>query len=167
MYEPEILPATFIRRGDTIEGRLSLMLDNHLEEVWAALTKPEKLVQWLAPGEIELRPGGAAKLQFGESGIVIDSTVSEIKPLRLLEYSWSGPGEPNRPVRWALEPVGAAVRLTLTVRVPAAEDAGRACAGWAAHLEMLAAELASVPVKFPFEVFKAARDAYRAQLDAA
>jgi uncharacterized protein YndB with AHSA1/START domain len=143
------------------------MLDNHLEEVWAALTEPEQLVQWLAPGEIEPHPGGAAKLQFADSGIVIDSTVSAVEPLRVLEYSWSGPGQPDRPVRWKLEPVGAAVRLTLALGVPADEDVGRACAGWAAHLDMLAAALAGVPVKFPFEVFKAAREAYRSELAAA
>jgi uncharacterized protein YndB with AHSA1/START domain len=164
MSGPDFLPATFSRKGDVIEGRLSLMLDNHVEEVWDALTDPIRLVEWLAPGEIELRRGGAARLQFIDSGIVIDSTVSAVEPRRLLEYSWSGPGEPVRPLRWTLEPIGAAVRLTLTLRLPADEDAGRAMAGWAAHLEMLAAALASVPVKFPFEVFKAAREAYRAQL---
>lgn len=31
---------------------------------------------------------------------------------------------------------------------------------------MLAAALAGVPIKFPFETFKAARDAYRVQLAA-
>ena len=59
---------------------------------------------------------------------------------------------------------GDEVLLDLTLRMPASEDAGRACAGWDAHLEMLAAALAGVPIKFPFELFKAARDAYRAQL---
>jgi hypothetical protein len=56
------------------------------------------------------------------------------------------------------------VRLVLTLSVPDGEDAGRSAAGWAAHLEMLAAALAGAPIKFPFEVFKAARDSYRAQL---
>jgi uncharacterized protein YndB with AHSA1/START domain len=166
MTQPEFEPAKFTRKGDVIEARLSVMLDEHLERVWAALTEPRHLVQWLAPGEIELRPGGAARLNFADSGIVIDSTVTAIKLLHLLEYSWSGPGEPTRPVRWELEPVGPMVRLDLTLSVPASEDAGRACAGWAAHLEMLAAALAGIPIKFPFELFKAAREAYRAQLAA-
>jgi hypothetical protein len=48
--------------------------------------------------------------------------------------------------------------------MPADEDAGRAAAGWEAHLEMLAAALEEVPIKFPFETFKAARDAYRQEL---
>jgi uncharacterized protein YndB with AHSA1/START domain len=139
------------------------MLENHVEEVWSALTEPSRLVEWLAPGAIELRQGGTVRLEFPDGGL-IDSTVSAIEPKRLLEYSWSIPGEPVRPVRWELEPIGAAVRLTTTLSMPANEDVGRGLAGWAAHLEMLAAALANVPVKFPFDVFKAAREAYRSQL---
>ena len=163
MPTPDFPPATFSCKDGVVEGRLSMMLDNHVEEVWQALTEPARLVQWLAPGAIELRKGGAARLEFPDGG-VIDSTVSAIEPMRLLEYSWSSPGEPVRPVRWELEPIGAAVRLTMTLGMPANEDASRGLAGWAAHLDMLAAALANVPVRFPFEVFKAAREAYRSQL---
>jgi uncharacterized protein YndB with AHSA1/START domain len=163
---PDFPPATFSHKAGVVEGRLGLLLDNHVEAVWSALTDPARLVEWLAPGGIELRQGGAVRLDFPDGG-VIDSTVSAFEPKRLLEYSWSSPGEPVRPVRWELEPIGAAVRLIMTLRMPANEDAGRGLAGWAAHLEMLAAALAGVPVKFPFEVFKAAREAYRAQLTVA
>jgi uncharacterized protein YndB with AHSA1/START domain len=166
MSEPRFPLATFTRIDEYTEGRFSIMLDNHLEEVWAALTEPAMLVQWLAPGEIELRVGGAAKLQFVDSGIVIDSKVSAVEPLQLLEFSWSGPGEPIRPVRFTLEPIGAAVNLTFSITVPRDEDAGRACAGWAAHLEMLTATLAGVSAKFPFELFTAVRDLYRTQVAA-
>ncbi len=166
MSEPELDPPTFTRKGDRVVARLSRVLDDDVERVWAALTEPQYLIQWLAPGEIELRPGGAARLNFTDSGIVIDSTVTAIEPLHLLEYSWSGPGEPDRPVRWEIQPEGEAVRLDLTLVLPADEDAGRACAGWAAHLEMLAAALAGVPMKFPLEIFKETQDAYRAQLAA-
>ena len=166
MPTPEFLPANFTRKEGVVEGRLSVLLDNHLEEVWSALTEPARLVEWLAPGAIELRQGGAVRLNFPDGGL-IDSTVSAIEPKRLLEYSWSIPGEPTRPVRWELEPIGAAVRLTMTLRMPANEDASRGLAGWAAHLDMLAAALANVPVKFPFEVCKAAREAYRDQLTTA
>ena len=159
-------PAEFTRKGDVIQVHFCLMLDEHIEHVWAALTEPDRLVEWLAPGEIELREGGAARLNFADSGTVIDSIVTAYRPLHLLEYSWSRPGEPQRPVRWSLEPIGPETRLDLTLTVPAEEDAGRAAAGWAAHLEMLAAALAGVPIKFPFELFKAAREAYRAQLAA-
>ena len=156
--------AKFTRKGDVTEARLSRVLDDSLDRVWAALTESEELVKWLAPGSVELSVGGAAKLNFTDSGIVIDSKVTEIEPLSVLEYSWSGPGEPARPLRWEIRPKGDEVQLDLSLRLPAGEDAGRACAGWDAHLEMLAAALAGVPIKFPFELFKAARDAYRAQL---
>ena len=147
-----------------MRAELSVTLDNHLEEVWAALTAPDKLPQWLAPGQIELRLGGAARLEFGESGGLIDSTVTAFEPIRLLEYSWSTPGEPLRPVRWDLEPIGPTTRLTFRLSLPASEDAARATAGWAAHLDMLQTALVGVPTKYPIELFKAAREAYRAQL---
>jgi uncharacterized protein YndB with AHSA1/START domain len=166
MSEPVFEPAQFTRQGDQIQAQVTLMLDDHVEQVWAMLTEPEHIVQWLAPGGIELRLGGAARLNFTDSGVVIDSTVTAFDPMHVLEYSWSGPGEPVRPLRWELEPLGPVCRLTLTLTMPASEDAGRSAAGWAAHLEMLAAALAGVPIKFPFEVFKAARETYRAQLSA-
>ena len=158
--------ARFRRDGDVMEAKLSRVLDDSLDRVWAALTESEELVKWLAPGTIDSWEDGAAKLNFTDSGIVIDSKVTAIEPLSVLEYSWSGPGEPLRPVRWEIRPKGDEVALDLTLRMPASEDAGRACAGWDAHLEMLAAALAGVPIKFPFELFKAARDAYRVELAA-
>ena len=130
------------------------------------LTDPAELPKWLAPGEIELRQGGRAKLDFTDSGTVIDSTVSALEPERLLAYSWSSPGEPERPVRWELEPDGDGTRLVLTLRVPDSEDVARACAGWEAHLQMLLAALEGVPIKFPFERFKSTREAYKGLIPA-
>lgn len=144
---------------------MTMRLDHHRPTaVWAALTEPERLVEWLAPGHIELRHGGAVKLAFEQSGVVIDSKVADITTERELVYSWSGPGEPRRPIAWSIEPRDDGALLTLTVQIPEAEDAARACAGWAAHLEMLAAALEGVPTKFPIETFKAQRETYRAQL---
>jgi uncharacterized protein YndB with AHSA1/START domain len=164
--EPLFRTVKFERRDGFVVATFGLTLENHLDEVWAALTEPARMVDWLAPGEIDPRPGGAVRLKFVDSGIVIDSTVSEVTTWKVLEYSWSRPGEPMRPIRFEMEPVGAAVGLKLTVGVPEAEDAGRAAAGWAAHLEMLAAALAGAPIRFPFEIFKAARDEYRLRLSA-
>ena len=153
------------RLGDAVTVTLTRELDHPAAAVWALLTQTARLPEWLAPGEIEPRVGGRARLDFVDSGTVIDSEVSAYAPGSLLEYSWSGPGEPLRPVRWALEATAPeACRLTLALTSPASEDAGRAAAGWEAHLEMLAAALEGVPIKFPFERFKAARDAYRALL---
>lgn len=166
MTEIDYEQPVFTRQGDATVARMQRLVDDTPARVWAALTTPDILVQWLAPGEIDLRLDGAAKLNFVDSGIVINSKVSAFEDGRLLEYSWSGPDQPLRPLRFELSPQGEATRLTLTLTEPATEDVGRSCAGFAAHLEMLAAALAGVPIKFPFETFKAARDAYRAQLAA-
>ncbi len=150
--------------GDQVRATLTREVEHSTATLWAFLTDPAKLPLWLAPGEIELKVGGRARLDFVDSGILIDSIVSQFKPGEVLEYSWSGPGETLRPVCWGLEPTGAGTRLTLTLDMPASEDVARSCAGWEAHLEMLAAALEGVPIKFPFERFKATREAYKARL---
>ena len=158
--------AQFARDGEATSATMTRLIAHPPQVVWRALTDPAQLPQWLAPGRIEPQVGGAARLDFADSGTVIDSRVSAFEDGRLLEYSWSSPGEPLRPVRWRIEPHAGGTRLVLTLKVPAGEDAGRACAGWEAHLEMLEAALEGVPIKFPFETFKTAREAYRAKVAA-
>ena len=55
--------------------------------VWAMLTEPAQMAQWLAPGRIEPERGEAVRIDFADSGIVIDSRVTAFIPGRLLEYS--------------------------------------------------------------------------------
>lgn len=158
--------AQLSRDGGQVVGVMSRALEHPPATVWRMLTDPAKLPEWLAPGRIEPRVGGAARLDFVDSGTVIDSRVTAYDEGRLLEYSWSSPDEPQRPVRWEIAPDGAGARLTLTLKTPQGEDPGRACAGWEAHREMLEAALEGVPIKFPFDRFKAARDAYREKVAA-
>lgn len=156
---------TIEKSGNQYRARLVRDIDHDLATVWSMLTDADKFVDWLAPGEIEPRRGGAAKLNFVDSGIVIDSTVSEYDPPKCLEYSWSGPGEPDRPVRWELQATDdSRTRLVLTLGLPADEDVARSCAGWEAHLMMMLAALEGVPIKFPFERFQETRAAYNALL---
>ena len=131
-------------------------------KLWEALTKPHLLAEWLAPGKIELRVGGSARLDFADSGIVIDSKVTELRIPHVVAYSWSGPGEPLRPLRFETRIVPFGTKLTVTVSIPRTEDAARTAAGFEAHLEMLACALEGVPIKFPFQQFKEFRTAYLA-----
>ncbi|MGD0193052.1 MAG: SRPBCC family protein [Rhizomicrobium sp.] len=144
------------------EVRISRDFPQSVDRLWQALVEPDQLVDWLAPGSIEPHEGGTAKLDFSDSGIVIDSTVSEFDAPRSVAYSWSGPGEPTRPLRFETMPIAEGTRLTMTLQLPAGEDAARAAAGFEAHLEMLAAALEGVPIKFPLAMFKAMQVAYRA-----
>ncbi len=153
------------RDGDILEGRLARHLAHAGDAVWHMLIEPSGIAQWLAPGTIELRQGGRVHIDFGDSGLVIESTVLEFDPPRVLSYSWSSGSEPQRPLRWELAPGEAETELALTVRLPAGEDIAKACAGFEAHLDMLAAALEGVPIRFPFERYLEARRAYQQQLE--
>lgn len=153
---------TIRRLGNTFEATITRAFDHDQATLWAMLTDSAKLPLWLAPGTLALRTGGEAKLNFPESGINVDSLLTAIDPPRLIEYSWSSPGQPLRPLRWEISPAAGGAQLTLTLSIPDDEDIARTCAGWDAHLDMLAAALEGVPIKFPFERFKAAREAYKA-----
>ncbi len=171
MSDAEFLTATLSTDGVRSTARLEATLACSAADVWSFLTQPDRLPQWLAPGRIELEQGGAARLDCHDSGIAIDSRVTQCKAPRALAYSWSRPGEPERPVRWHLAPMvgadlGGSTHLTLELEIPAQEDIARAAAGWAAHLEMLAAAVAGAPMKFPFPSFKAARESFAAQIAA-
>lgn len=167
MTDDDVELGTIKRAGGRFEARLERFLEHDQNAVWAMLTDPARLPEWLAPGELALRKGGPAKLNFPESGTVIDSVVSAIDPPRLIEYSWSGPGEPERPVRWETFAQDGGTRLVLTLRIPETEDIARSCAGWEAHLMMLLAAIEGVPIKFPFDRFKTTREAYKGLVAAA
>jgi uncharacterized protein YndB with AHSA1/START domain len=150
------------RLGNSFEATITRTFDHGAATLWAMLTDSARLPLWLAPGELALRKGGEAKLHFPESGINVDSLITAIDPPRLIEYSWSSFGQPWRPLRWEIALADGGAQLTLTLSIPDNEDIARTCAGWDAHLDMLAAALEGVPIKFPFERFKAAREAYKA-----
>ena len=80
MPEPEFKLVRLSRGAERVDASLTGLIDEHVERVWAALTEPELLVQWLAPGRIEPRMGGAAKLDFIDSGVKVDSIVTATAP---------------------------------------------------------------------------------------
>ena len=65
-----------ISRGDGyVEARLTRLIEHDERAVWAMLTEPAQLVQWLAPGTIEPRvalgklPGISPPLYFASIGL--------------------------------------------------------------------------------------------------
>lgn len=170
MFEPIVTCSPIRRTATCQEAVVAMEVAHPVADVWAAITEPASLAQWLAPGQIDLRAGGVVRIDFQLSGTPIDSRITAFDPPWLLEYSWSSAGSSassagarERPLCWILEDHGASTRITLALSLAKADDAAKACAGWAAHLEMLAAYLEGVPISFPLQQFKA----YRAQLAAA
>lgn len=147
-------------KGDRAEIQLEREIDHSPARVWEMLTNSVHLARWLAPGVIELRPGGKVQLDFGNSGTPIDCHIRACEPPRLLAYSWSAGDDPERPLTWSLQPVGPAgeaTRLKLTLSLPNDELVPIACAGWDAHLEMLMAALEGISIHFPADRFRQAR----------
>ena len=84
---------TVHKRADGYQLRFERHLLHPVEKVWAALTNPAQLAQWLAPGEIELTLGGRVSLAFTDGDGVIDGQVTAIAPPRLLEFTWTDQGQ--------------------------------------------------------------------------
>jgi uncharacterized protein YndB with AHSA1/START domain len=138
---------TVHKRADDFQLRFERQLRHPVEQVWAALTDPAQLAQWLAPGEIALTSGGRVYLAFSDGDGVIDGRVTAIAPPRLLEFSWTDKGGDFGFVRWELMAEDGGTRLVLIHTVPAsARESGLPMlAGWHSLLDQLAVLLDGQP----------------------
>lgn len=129
--------------GERAGVRFERRYDAAPEEVWSALTEPERLTRWLANvAELELRVGGRFALVWQEDGQRTDGTVLALEPGRLLELGWTYPDEPDSAVRFELTADGNGTVLVLDHRgLPPAAIAGYG-AGWHSHLDSLESHLA-------------------------
>lgn len=135
--------------------RVELRFERHLqhpaEKVWAALTQPERLVDWLAEAEVEHVQGGRMQLRWlntDASGnhTVARGTVTQFDPPRLVEYDTDIHGR----LRWQLKPEDEGCLLTFTCILPANfEHVAQNLAGWHIHLDHLADALQGQKVNWP------------------
>ena len=104
--------------------RKEIVLPAPREDVWEALTDPERLEDWFANDvELDLRPGGGASFRWS-NGEERHATVTEIEPERRLAFEWDDDGE----VEFTLEDDSDGTRLTVVETLPA----------WTAALELRA-----------------------------
>ena len=97
------------------------------EEVWEALTDPERLEDWFANAvELDLRPGGGASFRWG-NGEERHATFTEVDPGRRLAFDWDDDGE----VEFTLDDDADGTRLTVIESSPA----------WSTALELRATAL--------------------------
>ncbi len=78
-----------------------------VEDLWDALTTPERLARWFLPVEGDLEPGGQYQLKGNASG-----TIDRCEPPRALDLTW----ETGQGTTWVcvrLAPDGQRARLTL------------------------------------------------------
>lgn len=154
-----------IVRGQAgLEGRLQRVFAHSTAAVWTMLTDSAAMAQWLAPA-------ASCSSQVARYGSILPtaaspSTATCPRSRPAVCRNIRGAAASNRSARcWELQDVRAGTQLQLSMRVPEGEDLAKACAGFDAHLEMLAAALEDV-IKFPFDVFVQARKAYAEQVAA-
>ena len=98
------------------------------EEVWQALTEPERLEEWFANEvELDLRPGGAGRFRWND-GDERCAVVREVEPGERLVLDWDDEGR----VVFTLEEVPEGTRISVR------EVSGE----WSTALELRACALA-------------------------
>ena len=79
--------------GEAYTVELRRRYDAHLDDVWDAITSPERLSRWMKPITGNLRLGGKFELDGGEHGEIL-----RCEPPHLLRVSWMfGPGADEWP----------------------------------------------------------------------
>jgi len=91
------------------------------DKVWAALTTPEALAEWLMPNDFE--PVVGKRFQFWVDGMlnysgITDCEVLEVDPPKRLVYTWvskmkNRPDHPALTLVWTLHEEGSGTRLVL------------------------------------------------------
>jgi uncharacterized protein YndB with AHSA1/START domain len=121
--------------------RMEDVFDTTVEDLWSALTEPDRLARWLAEVSGDLRVGGHFHARF-TSGWEGPGRVDVCeRPHRLLAVL--SPGRADETVieaRLAAEPDR--TRLVVEERGLPLDEAAAQGAGWQAHVEDLAAHLA-------------------------
>ena len=127
------------------DGKAVVHMEDHyrtnLDDLWSALTDPERLARWVAKVDGDLQLGSAFRASF-TSGWEGPGRVDVCEPPRRLLVTLS-PGQDDQTViEVELVPDGDLIRLVLEERgLPVDGVAGHG-AGWQAHVEDLAAHLA-------------------------
>jgi uncharacterized protein YndB with AHSA1/START domain len=127
------------------------LLPGPADLVWAALTENDLRRQWLAAGEMEMKPGSSFELVWRNDELSdppaerpegfkeeyrMQSRITELDQPRKLSMTWDGSGE----VTFELEPQGRKVLLTVIHRGLADRVTLLAiAAGWHMHLDILVA----------------------------
>lgn len=131
----EVIP----RADGRFDVRFERRIRKPVEKVWAAITVAERLADWFAPVEIDLRVGGRYRIHFTDMDYIVEGVITELTPLRRLAHTWPDPEDPRYAdafVRYDLEPDGEGCRLRLLNTALPRKYLG-AVAGWHTFLEAL------------------------------
>lgn len=127
--------------------RYERLLAASVEEVWRALTDPDRLGIWMdGEATVEPRRGGLFELRWGDDNRW-RGTVRVWDPPHVFEVTWHE-GEDASVVRFELEEAEGATRLVLDHRALPVSETISVGAGWHSHLDWLEAYLADSDFDF-------------------
>jgi uncharacterized protein YndB with AHSA1/START domain len=133
--------------GDRRGVRYVRILGAPPEEVWKAVTEPERLRVWMdASATVEPRVGGPFELRWNEREQMC-GVVQEWDPPRLLEITWHERHEAGV-VRFELDRADGGTRLVLDHRALPSDEVVSVGAGWHSHLDWLEAHLSARDFEF-------------------
>jgi uncharacterized protein YndB with AHSA1/START domain len=134
--------------------RIEDRYDTDVDDLWSAVTEPERLARWWGRVEGDLRPGGAFRLFVESAGLHGTGRVEACEPPRRFrvttresDESWAA-GSPDAPppfdsvIDVALTPAGDQTILVIEVSGLPLDRIAAYGAGWQIHAENLAASLA-------------------------
>jgi uncharacterized protein YndB with AHSA1/START domain len=127
---------TYERDGEMADLRYERHLPRPVETVWAALTDPARIGDWLGTALVEPHLGGRYEL-FIDRPKQVTGRILAWEPPRLLEFSWDTGDGPASTVRCELAPAGDGTRLVFTHRGIGFPWIGLVLPGWHTHLERL------------------------------
>jgi uncharacterized protein YndB with AHSA1/START domain len=122
--------------------RLEDRFDTDIDDLWSALTDPQRLARWLGEVEGDLRQGGEFHARYFASGWEGTVRVDECEPPQRLLVSTTSPDEPDGVVEATLTADGDQTILVIEDRGLPLEQVAAYGAGNQIHVEDLAAYLA-------------------------
>ena len=155
---------TVERTADGGVIRFERHLSYAVDDVWDAITNPERLAQWWLPFDaditVDLREGGEMVMKAtGDEPVDITCTIVRVEPPVLLEHTHADPGSV---MRWELEPADAGCTLRLSHTVPDVAEAVDKCfvVGLHQSLSRLEPCLAGRPTDWDWGTFATTQAAY-------
>lgn len=135
-----------------VELRYERLYPRPIETVWAAMTQPERLADWLGAVDVEPRVGGRFNCFVNrDEEAQTRGEVLSWEPPRLLEFSWSTPDTPEATkVRAELSDAGEGrTRLVFTHGMMDRKWMGLTFPGWHQLLEKLGKLMTGEPNASP------------------
>jgi len=134
--------------------RIEDRYDTDIDDLWSAVTEPERLVRWWGRVEGDLRPGGEFRLFVESAGLDGTGRVEACEPPRRFrvtsresDESWAA-GSPDAPrpfdsvTEVTLTPASDQTILVIEISGPPLDKIAFYGAGWQIHAENLATYLA-------------------------